>query len=131
MAYLLLRLLVNALSIAVIARFLPGIHVTNNDLGTYILVGLVFGLVNTLFKPLLTLLTCSLVLLTMGLFLLVINGLMLLLTAAILPQHFIVDGLGWAIIGGIIISLINMVLEGLLGDNNNNQGTTVSVRIKK
>ena len=124
MGYLLLRLLVNALSIAVIARLLPGITVANNAFETYLLIGLVFGVLNALVKPLLTLLTCSLVVLTFGLFILVINGLMLLLTARILGDIFIVDGLGTAILGGIIISIINMILESALGQRK----TKVEVR---
>lgn len=131
MAYLLLRLLVNALSIAVVARFLPGITVANNDIGTYLIIGLVFGIVNALLKPIITLLTCSLVLLTLGLFILVINGLMLLITAALLPNLFAVDGIGTAIIGGIIISLINLVLEGLIKDDDRPGKTKVDVRINQ
>lgn len=129
MAYLLLRLLVNALSIAVIARLLPGIHVASNDLAAFVFIGLVFGIINALVKPIITLLTCSLVLFTLGLFILVINGLMLWITAALLPQLFTIDNFGWAILGGIIISIINMVLESLLG--NRNGGTHVEVRVQK
>ncbi|MAS37065.1 MAG: hypothetical protein CL610_23900 [Anaerolineaceae bacterium] len=118
MAYLLLRLLVNALSIAVIARFLPGIYVATNDLAAFVLIGLVFGVINALLKPIITLLTCSLVIVTLGLFILVINGLMLWLTAALLPDLFQIDSFDWAILGGIIISIINMVLESLIGDKD-------------
>lgn len=120
MAYLLLRVLVNALSIAVIVRVLDaGIHVANNDIGTYILIGVVFGIVNALVKPIITLLTCSLVIFTLGLFILVINGLMLSLTAALLGDLFVIDSFGWAVLGGIIISIINMLLELAIGRNNN------------
>lgn len=127
MAYLLLRLLVNALSIAVMARFLPGIHVASSDPAAFVLIGLVFGVVNALLKPILTLLTCSLVILTLGLFILVINGLMLWLTAALLPNLFQIDNFWWAILGGVIVSIINMVLESLIGDRDG--GTRVDVRI--
>lgn len=117
MAYLLLRLLVNALAIGIVARLLPGFHVANNDLGTFILIGLVFGIVNAFIKPLITLMTCSLVVFTLGLFILVINGLMLWITAALLPNLLRIDNFWWAILGGIIVSLINMVLEFTLGEN--------------
>lgn len=129
MAYLLLRLLVNALAIAILARFLPGIHVASNDPAAFVLIGLVFGIINALVKPIITLLTCSLVILTLGLFILVINGLMLWLTAALLPDLFRIDNFWWAILGGIIISIINMVLESLLGDQK--KSTSVEVRINK
>lgn len=128
-AYLLLRLLVNALSIAVMARFLPGIHVASNDPAAFVLIGLVFGVINTLLKPLLTLLTCSLVVLTLGLFILVINGFMLWLTAALLPDLFQIESFWWAILGGIIVSIINMVLESLIGSRDDNNGTQVNIRI--
>jgi putative membrane protein len=126
-AYLLLRLLVNALAIAIIARVLPGITVVNNELSTFVFIGLVFGVINAVVKPLLTLLTCSLVILTFGLFILVINGLVLLLTSSLLGDIFVVDGLGPAILGGIIISIINMILESALGDRE--KGSKVEVRI--
>ncbi len=119
MGYILLRVLVNALAIAIVARLLPGFHVTNNDFGTFILIGLVFGIINALVKPIITFLTCSLVLFTLGLFILVINGLMLWLTAALLPNQLQIDNFWWAILGGIIISIINLILESLVGDRDN------------
>jgi len=121
MAYLLLRVLVNALSIAIIVRLLEGIHVANDDILTYILIGLVFGIVNAFVKPIITLLTCSLVIFTLGLFILVINGLMLSLTAWLMGDLFTIDSLGWAILGGIIISIINMLLELALGGRDNGE----------
>lgn len=120
MAYILLRMLVNALAIGIVARLLPGFHVANNDLGTVILIGIVFGVVNTLVKPIITLLTCSLVVFTLGLFILVINGLMLWITAALLPDLMRIDNFWWAILGGVIVSAINMVLELALGRGNTN-----------
>lgn len=131
MAYLLLRLLVNALSIAIMARFLPGIHVASNDPAAFVLIGLVFGIVNVLLKPILTLLTCSLVVLTLGLFILVINGFMLWLTAALLPNLFQIDSFWWAILGGIIVSVINMIMEALIGDRDHSGGTHVEIRINE
>ncbi len=117
MAYLLLRIIVNAVAIVVTAAILPGITVLNDDIGTFLLLGLVFGLVNAVIKPLVTLLTCPLVILTLGLFIFVINGLMLLITAALLPDRLAVDGLGWAILGGIVMALVGLALDSLLGLN--------------
>lgn len=125
---LLFRLLLNALAIAVVARLLPGIHVVNQSLGTYLLIALVFGIVNTLLKPILTFLTCPLVALTLGLFILVINGVMLLITSALLPDLLIIDGFWWAVLGGIIISLLNMIFESLVGGDNN---TTTRVEVTR
>ncbi len=130
MSYLILRLLVNALSIAVIARILPGITVADNNILTFIIIGLVFGIINALVKPIIAFMTCPLVILTLGLFILVLNGLMLLLTSAIMGSTFQVEGLGTAILGGIIVSIINMVLEGAIKDDNN-RNNRVNVIISK
>jgi putative membrane protein len=123
MGKFLIRVVVSAVAIAVTAAILPGIHVVNSDIGTFLLLGLVFGIVNALIKPLVTVLTCPLVILTLGLFLFVINGIMLLITASLSGGRLVVEGIGWAIVGGIIMGVVNMVLEGLLGLNSNNNRT--------
>ncbi len=117
MGSIILRIIVNAIAIAITAAILPGIHVTNNDVGTYLIIGIVFGLVNAVVKPIVTLLTCPLVIVSLGLFILVINGLMLMLTAALIPERLTIDGFGWAIIGGIIMGVVGMVMESALGLN--------------
>jgi putative membrane protein len=122
MGQFLLRVIINAVGIAITAQLLPGITVVNNDLGTLLIIGFVFGIVNALLKPLLLLLTCPAVILTLGLFVLVINGIMLLVTASLIPGRLQVDGLGWAILGGIVMSIITIILESLLkGDDDRKQ----------
>jgi putative membrane protein len=109
----LIRLLINAIAIAITAELLPGIEV-NGGAGTLLLVALVFGIVNAIVKPILILLTCPAVILTMGLFILVINGLMLLLTSSLLDNAFFVDGFGTAFVGGIVMGIIAIVVEAVL-----------------
>ena len=111
----LIRVIINAIGIALTAEILPGIHVANNDLGTLLIIGLVFGIVNSLLKPLLILLTCPAVILTLGLFLLAINGIMLLVTASLIPARLHIDGFGWAVVGGIVMGIIGIVLESVFG----------------
>lgn len=110
-----LRLGVNAVVIFVTAALLPGIHVRDENPLTYLLLGILFGVLNAVVKPVLKVLTCPLILLTLGLFILVINGLILLLTSVLSGGALVVDGLGTAILGGIVMSLTNVVLEVLLG----------------
>jgi len=111
----LLRVVINAIAIAITASLLPGIHVVNQDLGTLLIIGLVFGVINALIKPVLTVLTCPFIILTLGLFLFVINGLMLLLTANLSGGRLIIDGFWWAVGGGIIMGIVGLVLESVLG----------------
>ncbi len=111
----LIRVAVNAIAIAITARVLSGITVRDESIATYLLLGLVFGLVNALLKPILTVLTCPLIIVTLGLFVLVINGVILMLTGSLTGGLLSVDGLGWAILGGIVMGLVNVVLEALFG----------------
>ncbi len=126
----LIRVVINAIAVAIAASLLPGIRVADNDLGTLLIIGLVFGIVNALVKPILILLTCPFVIATLGLFLLVINGLMLLLTASLIPDRLHVDGLGSAILGGIVMGLVGIVLESVLkldDDDKNKRNRDVIV----
>ena len=115
MGKFLLRVIVNAIAIAITASLLPGIHVVNQDLGTLLIVGLIFGVINALIRPIVTLLTCPFVIVTLGLFIFVINGLMLLLTASLSGGRLTVDGFWWAVGGGIIMGVVGLILESVLG----------------
>ena len=115
MTKLLVRIAINAVAIGFTAWLLPGIRVVDNSIGTYILLGVLFGVVNALVKPLVTLLSCPLVILTLGLFVLVINGLMLQLTATLSGGLLQVNGLGTAMVAGVVMGVTNMVLEAVTG----------------
>lgn len=105
---LLIKWLVNALVILVVAYLLPGVHILN--FWTALVVAFVLGVLNMLVKPLLIFLTLPLTLLTFGLFLLVINALIVLL-ASHLVSGFSVDGFWWAMLFSIVVSLLNLVIS--------------------
>ena len=120
MRNLILRILINAIAIFVAAAILPGIQLADDGLGTLLLLGLIIGVINALVRPLLILLTCPAVILTLGLFILVINGVLLQLAASLSGERLLIDSFGWAILGGIIMSLTAMALEGVLGIREEN-----------
>jgi putative membrane protein len=112
----LLRWGINTIALYVAVRLLPGLEHT--DSGAALLgVALIFGLTNAALKPVLIVLSCPLVVLTFGLFLLIINGILLLFTAWVsdlFELGFYVDGLGWGILGSIVISLVSLFLNSLI-----------------
>jgi putative membrane protein len=117
---LILRWLISTLAIFAAVYLIPGISFVGPgwQLGV---VAAVFGLVNVALRPLLALLTCPLIILTLGLFGLVINALMLLLTAQIaasLGVQFTVDGFWPAVLGGLVISIVSLILTILAGEGN-------------
>ncbi len=117
-----IRVMINAVAIAVTAMLIPNIQVADNDLLTLLMLGLIFGFVNSLLKPILILLTCPAVLLSLGLFILVINGVMLLITDALAGDRLIIEGgISTAIWGGMVMAVVTMILEAVLKLDNDGQ----------
>ena len=117
----LVRVVVNALALAVAAWLFDGITVTGADTAhkalTLLGVAIVFGLVNAIIAPIVKLLSLPFILLTLGLLLLVINAFMLLLTSSIagaLDLGFHVDGFWTAVGGSIVISIVSTILAAVL-----------------
>jgi putative membrane protein len=115
---LILRWLISSLAIFAAVFLVPGIHFTGPGWQIGI-VALIFGLINVALRPILSLLTCPLILLTFGLFGLIINAVLLALTSEIAQSigvQFVIDGFWTAVLGGLIISLVSMVLNVLAGE---------------
>ncbi|MGW0292380.1 phage holin family protein [Streptomyces tuirus] len=119
------KTIANAGALAVAVWLLDKITLTGDstvkEVGTLIIVALLFGLVNFLVKPLVKLLSLPLLILTLGLFTLVVNALMLLLTswlADTLDLSFHVEGFWTAVVGGLIISVVSWALHVVLPDGD-------------
>ena len=116
MGNFLLRCIVNGIALVLTSQLLPGMETRGGFVGV-VIIGLIFGIVNAIIRPILKFVTFPLIIITLGLFILVINGLMLLLTGALVPSYLYVSGLGTAILGGIVMGIINMILEAITGVN--------------
>jgi len=117
MTYLILRIMINALSIAIAVKIVDGI-VFAGEWWKMILVGAVFGIVNSFLKPLITFFTLPLIILSLGLFTLIVNTLMLLITVSLsgpLELGLQIHGFWPAFKGALIISVVSMVLSWLTG----------------
>lgn len=104
----LLRWLLLAGALLLVAAFVPGVTVTSY-LSALIAAG-VLGLFNTVLRPLLVLLTLPVTLLTLGLFLFVINALLFWAAASVL-QGFNVQGFGAALLGSLAYSALGLVID--------------------
>ncbi|HET6578582.1 MAG TPA: phage holin family protein [Gemmatimonadales bacterium] len=116
MKSLLLHWAFDAVALWVAAYLLPGLDFTGNIV-RLLLVAAVFGLVNSVLRPLLTVLTCPLIVLTLGLFTLVINALMLLVTGWLSARWdlgFTVSGFWAAFWGGLVVGLVSLMLSVLV-----------------
>src|ERR1700738_3863742 len=108
----LIRLLVNAAALWVATRIVPGVTYSGDFL-PFLLVALVFGIVNALIGPVVKLLALPLIILTLGIFALVVNGLMLWLTSALseaLGLGFHVSGFWGGLFGSLVVSIVSTLL---------------------
>ena len=113
----LLRLLINAAALWVAIQLVDGIE-HRGSWWSLLFVALVFGLLNASIRPLLKLLSLPIIFLTLGLFIFVINALMLLLTgwvSGLLNLGFHVDGFWDAFLGGLIVSIVSLLLSVFMG----------------
>jgi putative membrane protein len=113
---ILLQLVLGALSVIIAQYILPGVYVV--DFFTALVVAALLTLLNLTIKPILIFLTIPITILTLGLFLLVLNAFLVLLAAEIIPG-FSVDGFWWALLFGLVLSLINSILGVNLGKRTN------------
>jgi putative membrane protein len=104
--------LTNALVLGIVVAVLSGVHVDN--IGSLLLAAAVFGVLNTILKPVLRIVTLPLAIVTFGIAWFFVSLLMLLLTKLIVPG-FQIHGF-WALVGStVIVWLVNVALELLPG----------------
>ena len=118
MTKLFIRLGINAVAVYAAIYFLNGRGITANPDSWfyYLALGLIFGVVNAVLRPLLITLSCPLIILTLGLGTLLINTLLFYLSGLIgqyFGVGFTVDGFMPAFLGSLIISVVSLVLSAL------------------
>ncbi len=122
-----IKVVVNAVAIWVATLVVPGLGIGGAATDewwqtalTFLVIGLVFGLVNAVVKPIVTLLTLPLYVLTLGLFSFVVNAFMLQITSWVseaTPLTFVVDDFFWsAILGAVVVTFVSLVLNLVLPD---------------
>lgn len=120
------RVLINGLALWIASWILPGLQIVAGGtaeiaLGSataelilgYLFIGLIFGVVNALVRPIVRILALPVTILTLGLFTIIINAAMLALTAWIsqlTPVELSIDSFFWtAVLGSLIISLVSII----------------------
>ncbi len=110
--HFLIRVIVNAVALMIVAYFLPGVSVTG-PVGALI-AAFVLGIVNAILRPILIILTLPVQILTLGLFTLIING-VLFYWVGHWGIGLVVSGFWPAFWGAIALAVVSFVLSSLLG----------------
>ena len=125
---------INALGLWVTTFLIPAVHLKPyggdglwQSIGSYLFIGLIFGLVSAIIAPVVKVLALPLYILTFGLISLVINGALLLLVAWLSQLFganiFAIDGftkegltvtsLGWAILAALVMSVASFLARAV------------------
>jgi putative membrane protein len=112
LARAIIAVIVNGLAIGLTALLLPGIHIQPFSVTTLVLLGLVFGIINAIIRPIVNLLSLPITFLTLGLFHFVINALLLYL-GSLVVSNLKIDNFWWALLGGIVMGILSAILEAV------------------
>lgn len=118
MLNLLLGWLASAISLLVVAYFVPGFHV--DTFVTALIAAIVIGFINGTLGFLVKLVTFPLRLLTLGLLSLVINAVMLWIATYFVPG-FRIDTFVTALIGSVCLSIVNWALRLVLSTRDSDK----------
>jgi putative membrane protein len=106
------RWFVTAVGVLIASQIVPGIHA--ETFMALLAASLLLGIFNAFLRPIMLILSIPLLLVTLGLFTLVINA-MLLLFVGYLVGPFHVSGFWAAFFGGLVISAVSFVANGMIG----------------
>ncbi len=130
MGSFLIKVAVNAVAIWLATLVVPGIGISaaGGDTGTvenvltFLAIGLIFGLVNAVIKPVVRLLSLPFYILTLGLFAFLVNAFMLQITewiSEVTPLTFYIDEFFWdAVLAAIVITFVSLILNLILPDGD-------------
>jgi len=122
---LVIRWLILTVAILLAAYLIDGIHVSGFLSG--ILAAAVLGVLNVLLRPVLILLTLPINILTLGLFTFLINAFLLKMTSGVIPG-FDVTGFWSAVLGALVISLVNWFLGRFISDSGRVETDVIDMR---
>jgi putative membrane protein len=109
----LIRLALNVVGLWIATEIVPGIHIEGAS--TFIVAGLLLGIVNAIVRPVVLILTLPFTVLTLGLFILVINAAMLGLVSW-LVQDFQITGFWAALFGAIVVGITGWLGSSFIGE---------------
>ena len=118
-----IRTVVTAIALWVSTLIVSGITVSGSstvaNVGTLLVVAIIFGLVNAILKPIIQVLGCLFYIVTLGLIAFVVNALLFLLVdwiADLLSLPFNVEGFWSAFWGAIIVGFVSWLINLIIPD---------------
>lgn len=104
--------LLNSISVYATANLLKGVEIKN--FWSAVFVAAMLALINIFVKPILLILSLPITIITFGLFVWVINAALIMLVDALI-EGFKVRNFGWALLFGMVMSIISWALFSIFG----------------
>lgn len=121
---LVIRLLINAVALWLTTLIVTGVTVTPFPPGgtletvlTFLLLAVIFGVVNGVIGNLIRIVAFPIYILTLGLVALLVNGLLLLIVSwisGLIGFGLGVDGFWWGVLGALVLGIISWLISILL-----------------
>jgi putative membrane protein len=111
MVRLLIKWILHALALLITAHLVPGFLI--QSFGAALVAAVVVGLLNVTLGAILKIFTFPLAVITLGLFYFVINALILKLASGLVPGFYVLTW-GAAIIGAVVLALLQMLFRAVL-----------------
>jgi len=109
--YLLLRLIINAAALLLVAYLVPGFEV--GGIYAALIVAVILGILNAIIRPLLIVLTLPINIITLGLFTFIINALILWFVSTFV-KGFDITGFIPALAGTLILWFVSLLTSWLI-----------------
>ncbi len=112
---LLVRTLTSGLAVVVTIFVVPGLSFQHWRDGDFLLVGLVFGLLTAVVKPVLQFLSLRYLVVSYGLVIVLLNVVLLWLLSVLLGHLIHVRGLLAPLLGGLVVGVVGLLLDTIAG----------------
>jgi len=121
LAHVVLSWLVSAAALLIAAGIVPGVHIA--DFLGALAASAIIAVLNALLPPVVAALRLPFMVVLGFLLVLLLDAGLLLLTSRLVPQWLTVDSFGWALLTSLIAAAVTVVLQVILGTNDDDTFT--------
>jgi putative membrane protein len=112
---MIVRVILNGITLAVTVLLLPGVKAVDPSVLSFLLLGVIFGLLNALIKPILQVITLPYLFASYGLVVIIINSIVLIVLALLAPELIVIETILGVLVAGVIVGVLGGVLESIFG----------------
>ncbi len=102
-----ISLLSNSIALWLAQRFVPGFVVVGG-LKSYLIAGILLGILNLVVRPILKIISLPLMILTLGLFNIVINAILLVIVAHV-THYIVIESLQALLLATLLVGIVNLI----------------------